>query len=621
MRMARMKDITKQTERTTDQWAGLNKNALIGDNQFSSVTNMSTKNFPLPSPRPSREAAYTLNDGYALFSNKSYLAWVDNLTLTSAEADITFGVNTITSAASAFSHISVGDTLTITGCTVNTENNVACIVTTATAAILTCSATTFTITAGTPAGKETGAITFTGCSFKYNNVTKGAVTASAKSMVDFNGRIGIFPDKKTYDYIGDVFAVMQGKCKIVRYGYDGSGDVDYTADTKVRSKNIISVLPSTAYTLTNDKSYTVASVYYFDVNAQFLSTAVVNFASFTTPSTAYYMHFDITGTDLTVVVTITNAVYPTETAVPDIDYATVWDNRVWGVAADGDTIYGTALGDINNWTTYSVPTLTTDSYNVDTGSGGYFTGIATYNDTVVAFKEELVKQLYGDVPTNFQFKTISTLGCIDNKSIRETNNVLRYLGREGVYSYNGGFPSLASDDLNETYSSGSAGSDDRYYYLSLYNGSEYNLYVYDTMAGNGVWVREDNLQVKEFTYLDGDIYALDSEDIIYKFDSGTERVTMTLITKEYTEDTFGKKGTKEIDIRAELETGSTLAVSKRIDNGSFESIKSSYNTTDLNSVRIPIKVDRADHVQVRIEMKGSGVLHKLSRIMYVGSRK
>jgi len=621
MRLVKAKNVKKKYERTSDQWAGLNKNALIADNQFSSVTNMSTKNFPLPSPRPSREAVYTLNDGYAIFSNKSYLAWVDNLTFTSAAADITFGAHTITSAASAFSHIAVGDTLTITGCTVNTENNVVCIVTTATAAILTCSATTFTITSGTPAGKETGAITFTGCSFKYNNVTKGAVTASAKSMVDFNGRIGIFPDNKTYDYIDDEFADMQGKCKIVRYGYDAAGDIDYDADTKVRSKNIISILPSTAYTLTNDKAYTVATVCYFDINAQFISKATVNFASFTTLATAYYMHFDITGTDLTVVVTITNAIYPTETAIPDMDFVTTWDNRVWGVAEDGDDIYGSALGDINNWTTYTSPSISTDSYTVDTGSGGYFTGITTYNDTVIAFKEELVKQLYGDIPTNFEFKTVSTLGCIDSKSIRETNNILYYLGRKGTYSYNGGFPSLASYDLNETYSSGKAGADNRYYYMSLYNDSEYNLYVYDTMSSSGIWSREDNLQVKEFTYLDGYIYALANDDVIYKFNSGTERVTMTLISKEYTEDTFSKKITKEIDLRADLEIGSTLAVSKRIDNGSFESVKSGYHTSDLNSVRIPIKIERADHFQVKIEMKGDGILHKLSRIMCVGSRK
>jgi hypothetical protein len=47
-----------------------------------------------------------------------------------------------------------------------------------------------------------------GTTFKYNNTTEGTVTATAKSMVDFNGKILIFPDKKQYDYGTDTFGDM-----------------------------------------------------------------------------------------------------------------------------------------------------------------------------------------------------------------------------------------------------------------------------------------------------------------------------------------------------------------------------------------------------------------------------
>jgi len=39
-----------------------------------------------------------------------------------------------------------------------------------------------------------------GTSFYYDGVEKGTVTAGKKSMVDFNGHIVIFPDKKYYCY-------------------------------------------------------------------------------------------------------------------------------------------------------------------------------------------------------------------------------------------------------------------------------------------------------------------------------------------------------------------------------------------------------------------------------------
>jgi len=47
-----------------------------------------------------------------------------------------------------------------------------------------------------------------GTSFYYDGVVKGTVTAGTKSMVDFNGRVVIFPDKKYYDYIGNTFGTM-----------------------------------------------------------------------------------------------------------------------------------------------------------------------------------------------------------------------------------------------------------------------------------------------------------------------------------------------------------------------------------------------------------------------------
>jgi len=47
-----------------------------------------------------------------------------------------------------------------------------------------------------------------GTSFYYDGVAKGTVTAGEKSMVDFNGKIVIFPDLKYYDFITDTFGTF-----------------------------------------------------------------------------------------------------------------------------------------------------------------------------------------------------------------------------------------------------------------------------------------------------------------------------------------------------------------------------------------------------------------------------
>ncbi len=40
-----------------------------------------------------------------------------------------------------------------------------------------------------------------GTNFLYDGVVKGTVTSGLKTMLDFNGNVLIFPDKKYYDYI------------------------------------------------------------------------------------------------------------------------------------------------------------------------------------------------------------------------------------------------------------------------------------------------------------------------------------------------------------------------------------------------------------------------------------
>lgn len=532
--------IKKKYEKTISEWAGLNQNALIGDNQFSSTTNMSTKNFPLISPRPPRTDAVTLaGTGWALFAANQKVCYVD------------------------------------------------------------------------------------GTSFKYDGTTKGTVTASSKSMVDFNSRIGIFPDAKKYDYISDTFSNMLGKLNLLKYGFDDNGDVDYTTgSTKMRNKILIGVTPSTSYTLVNDKGYTDATVYYFDVNGLLVAYAPVNFSAFTTPSNVYYMNVSITGTDLTCAVSITGAVYPTKTAIPTISYACTWNNRVWGV--HGDNIYACRQGNIDDWTTINADSVATDAWTVDTGSGGDFTGIASYNNYVYAFKKTGIWKIFGHKASNFECINITDIGCISSKSIVEVNEALFFLGSKGIYRYTGGQPELISYDLNATYTSGVAGGDGRRYYISLYNGSTYDLFVYDTWTN--VWVQEDDSNITEFAYQypaatpNGYLTVLKSDNHIYLYDVGSETVTMTVITKEWTENSFNKKAVTELNIRADLETSTTLTVSTRIDNGSWVIVKNAYATADHNSFRIPIAVNRADHFQVKFVMVGEGKIYGLERVMTIGGR-
>lgn len=84
-------------------------------------------------------------------------------------------------------------------------------------------------------------------------------------------------------------------------GIDAAG-VNEVDATQIRSKNYIPILPSTAYINSNDKSYTASSVYYYNSNKVFISTAASNFATYTTPANAKYIKFKATGTDTTALI-------------------------------------------------------------------------------------------------------------------------------------------------------------------------------------------------------------------------------------------------------------------------------------------------------------------------------
>ena len=85
-------------------------------------------------------------------------------------------------------------------------------------------------------------------------------------------------------------------------------------------------------------------------------------------------------------------------SVPELDFICENENRLWG--CKGDTIYACKLGDIFNWNVFDG--LATDSYAVDVGSAGDFTGCCAYLGYPVFFKEEHIYKVYGSKPANFQ---------------------------------------------------------------------------------------------------------------------------------------------------------------------------------------------------------------------------
>lgn len=170
--------------------------------------------------------------------------------------------------------------------------------------------------------------------------------------------------------------------------------------------------------------------------------------------------------------------------VPDLDYLCEQGNRLWG--CKGDTIWCSKLGDPRNWYVYDG--LSTDSWTVDTGSGGSFTACCSFLGYPCFFKSDRIYKVYGTRPANFELVGGPSLGVRPGcaKSLAVAGDVLYYVSRAGLTAYTGGLPRRATDAFGEKrLSDAVAGSDGRLYWLAARDRTSgvWSEWVYDTETG------------------------------------------------------------------------------------------------------------------------------------------
>ena len=86
--------------------------------------------------------------------------------------------------------------------------------------------------------------------------------------------------------------------------------------------------------------------------------------------------------------------------VPDMDFYTVSENRLWGCSSKNHEIYASKLGSFRNFNCFDG--VSSDSCAATIASDGDFTGAITYLGYVMFWKENAVYKVYGNRPSNFQ---------------------------------------------------------------------------------------------------------------------------------------------------------------------------------------------------------------------------
>lgn len=429
-----------------------------------------------------------------------------------------------------------------------------------------------------------------GTNFVYNNVVKGTVTSGEKCFAAFNNIIVIFPDKKYYDVALDQFGSMENSYVSLTNKITFGTNTITTTGADFSGFSVgdgVTISGCTANTVNN-----ITAI------VQAVSAKVLTFKDNVFTAGAESPAITI------------------KRAVPDIDFACEHENRLWGVK--GDNIYASKLGNFKNWNVFDG--VNTDSYATTAGTDGSFTAAVSYSNHPVFFKDNYIHEAYGYKPSNFIIQKTVALGVQSgsSKSAVVVNGILLYKSIKGIMAWTGGLPQIVSQNFFKTYSKAVAGTDDRKYYVSLFDGVAYTLMVLDTWNGN-VWEIEDSLNVKEFAKLDGSVYALSNDDKkIYKFNSGTETISWSATTEEFIETDQGKEGHSKIGVKADMEIGSVLNVYLSIDNGDMQLINT-ITASEKRTILCPVIPQRAESFKVKLSGTGKVVVYSIRREFYVGS--
>ncbi|MBQ8249062.1 MAG: hypothetical protein IJY93_04170 [Clostridia bacterium] len=444
-----------------------------------------------------------------------------------------------------------------------------------------------------------------GTGFYDKGEFKGTVSDSFKRFVFLGRYLVILPDKCYYNTETGEFGSLEASWS----GTASFSDGTYMGEDAEGCRIVTS---GTVFPFKVGDAVTIEGATVADNN----KTIIIREISDDKKSLGFYEHSFTVANSQTLTISRT---------VPDMDFICQNENRLWG--CKGDTIYASKLGDAFNWNVFDG--LATDSYALDVGSAGDFTGCIAYGGYAIFFKEDQVYKVYGDKPTNFKAMASASLGVMRGSadSLAIAGETLYYLSRCGVMAYTGGIPVAISSVFGDvSYCDAVGGSDGLKYYISMRDSvsGEYSLFCYDTRIRR--WYREDDTRAVGFCYYDG-LRLLGSDGVMYRIGAWrdhedgqvSEDVFKSVIEfGDITDGTMDRKHLCKIQLRLDLDVGAKVLVYMSFNGGRYSLVKE-IRSDRKNSYYLPLSLHRYDHCRIKLEGFGDWKLCSLAREFSPGS--
>lgn len=307
-----------------------------------------------------------------------------------------------------------------------------------------------------------------------------------------------------------------------------------------------------------------------------------------------------------------------EKEMPELEYICEHNMRLWGVK--DNSIYASKYNDPFNFQVNEG--IASDSYYIDVGTEGNFTGCMPYSNYICFFKENLIHKLYGTKPSDFRVITSPVPGVQSGseKSIKNVNGTLFYKGLNGVYAYGGGTPELISSNFGtKRFTDAVAESDGERYYVSMKEGEKWGLYVFD--LATKTWLREDETHALDMAVCNNKVHILTDDGELSIVDRGSidETSEWSVTFCPFNETINEKKVYSKFHLRLDLGEKAWLCVEiKRDTDTKWQTVFTTHNERE-RTVSIPVMPTRCDSVEIRLSGKGKCILKTFIREYQTGS--
>lgn len=450
----------------------------------------------------------------------------------------------------------------------------------------------------------------------WNGAKVCDITPGKKRIVEIGAQAVIFPDKYMFNMETGEHKSLENRVEVT--------DGVITYEPCELSGDVISFV-----------SAVYVKVSCPGIGAGFNEDDVVYMSGSRAIPEGYYQIYTVTEDSFLILATleaqsVTETALTVERLVPDMDFVTESDNRLWGCSSEAHEVYCCALGDPTNWRKYQG--LANDSYVVTIGTPGDFTGAATHLGYVLFFKEDVIHKVFGNRPSNYQVTTVHARGVEkgSSQSLCMINETLYYKSRTGMVSYEGSLP----DDIGVALGYGKmnnvvSGANNRQMWVSAENGDGgHDLYVYD--GWTGYWYREDDSAADGFLSEGGSVYMAKDGALWLIDGDGDERLEDESAEDEDEVEWMAETGDldmvdlykrhlQKIMVRMRVTDGAECRIRAQYDDGEWVTLKTVEGKDDKKALSVALIPRRCDHMRLRLEGTGQVNVVAISYSVWAGS--